>query len=213
MPECDYCGESFGSEGAYLDHLAADHEGELGPIDRRRVQDRSGGGSGIIAGLSAGPIALVLVLVLAGGAVAYVTFGVGGGNGGEPGEPYDYGAVHEHGTINVTIDGQTLDFSQPQYQYQNTQDRAFHFEAGNGQMWHVHARGVTVAYAMNTLGINVTQNSVTFNGTTYRNDDPEWEVIVEVNGESVNPQEYVLEGAGEGNFQQGDHIRILVRSA
>lgn len=208
MPDCDYCGESFGGEDAYLDHLAAEHEGELGPIDRRRVESSHGSGGGFLAGLSAGPVALVLVLVLAGGAVAYVTFGVGGG--GSPGEPSGYGAVHKHGTINATIDGQTLDFSRSKYQLQ---DRAFHFEGGNGRMWHVHARGVTLAYAMETLGINVTANSVTFNGTTYRDDDPKWEVVVEVNGESVDPDEYVLQGASETNFQQGDHIRIVVRQA
>lgn len=210
MPDCDYCGESFGGEDAYLDHLAAEHEGELGSIDRRRVEGRDGGAGGLLAGLSAGPIALVLVLVLAGGAVAYVTFGVGGGGGDSPGEPHDLGAVHEHGTINVTIDGRTIDFSRPKYQ---TQDQAFHFERGNGEMWHVHARGVTLAYAMGTLGIDVTENSVTFEGTTYRDDDSEWEVIVEVNGESVDPQEYVLQGASEANYQQGDHIRIVVREA
>lgn len=208
MPDCDYCGESFGGEDAYLDHLAAEHEGELGPIDRRRVESSDGGGGGLLAGLSAGPVALVLVLVLAGGAVAYVTFGVGGG--GSPGEPYDYGTVHKHGTINVTINGQTLDFRKSKYQMQ---DRAFHFEGGNGRLWHVHARGVTLAYAMETLGINVTANSVTFEGTTYRDDDPEWEVVVEVNGESVDPDEYVLQGASEANYQQGDHIRIVVRQA
>lgn len=215
MPDCDYCGESFGGEDAYLDHLASEHEGELGPIDRRRIEQREGGAGGLLAGVSAGPIALAVVLLLAGGAVAYVTLGVGGGGsgGGSPGEPHDLGAIHEHGTINVTIDGKTLDFSRPKYQ-KPRENPAFHFEAGTGRMWHVHARGVTLSYAVNTLGINVTENSVTFNGTTYRDSDPKWEVVVQVNGKSVDPDQYVLEGATrEANYQQGDHIRIVVKEA
>lgn len=38
MPDCSYCGESFETEGAYLDHLADAHDGELSRIDRRRIE-------------------------------------------------------------------------------------------------------------------------------------------------------------------------------
>jgi len=75
MPECDYCGESFDGEGAYLDHLAAEHEGELGAIDRRRVEDRESSGG---LDLALGPLILVGLLVIAGGVVVYVTFLMGG---------------------------------------------------------------------------------------------------------------------------------------
>ncbi|MFC7018356.1 MULTISPECIES: DUF3105 domain-containing protein [Haloarcula] len=37
MVDCDYCAASFEDEDDYLDHLAAEHEEELGSIDRRRV--------------------------------------------------------------------------------------------------------------------------------------------------------------------------------
>ena len=37
MVDCDYCSESVENEDAYLSHLAAEHDGELGAIDRRRV--------------------------------------------------------------------------------------------------------------------------------------------------------------------------------
>lgn len=204
MPNCDYCGESYGSTDAYLDHLASEHDEELGPIDRRRVEGRGSSVEGFAARLSAGPIVLALVLVLAGGLIAFVTFG---GGGSDSQQPYNYGAVHQHGTINVTIDGKTLDFSQLKYQ---VQDRAFHFERGNGKMWHVHANGVTLAYAMQTLGIEVTADSVTYNGTTYRDDASKWNVMVTVNGKSVDPDQYALKGASEQNYQQGDHIRIVV---
>ena len=169
MPDCDYCEESYGSTDAYLDHLASEHEEELGPIDRRRVESRGSSVEGFLAGLSAGPLVLASVIVLAGGVAVFATFG-GGGEG-----PYNYGGVHQHGPINVTIDGEALDFSQQKYQLQ---DRAFHFERGNGEMWHVHAQGVTLKYAMQTLGIEVTEDSVTYNGTTYRDDASKWNVIV-----------------------------------
>ncbi|MFB6218513.1 MAG: DUF3105 domain-containing protein [Halobacteriaceae archaeon] len=42
MPDCDYCGRSFDDEEAHLDHLAEVHADELGPIDRRRLEDRDG---------------------------------------------------------------------------------------------------------------------------------------------------------------------------
>lgn len=75
MPDCDYCGESFGDEGAYLDHLAAVHEGELGSIDERRVAERDADAGGSVP---LGPAVLVALLVAAGGLVVYVTFLMGG---------------------------------------------------------------------------------------------------------------------------------------
>lgn len=212
MPDCDYCGESFGSERAELEHLEAEHRDELGPIDRRRIGDVDDDGEG----LPTGPIALGAVLVAAAAVVAYVIFvGGGGGTGTAAGQPYDLGSVHYHGTINATIDGQQLDFSRPRFQ--NPQEYpAFHFEGGDGSIWHVHARGVTLGYAMNTLGINVTDSSVTYDGTTYRDSDPEWEVIVQVDGQDVDPDEFVLGGATDEQAArqgEGQHIRIVVREA
>jgi len=202
MPDCDYCGESFGDEDSYLDHLAADHRGELGAIDKRRVASHEGDGDG--GGFPLGPAILVGLLVFAGAVVVFVTFNFGGGGG----QPACTG--HCHGTINVTIDGQQLDFSQQRYQLQ---DEEFHFEAGNGRIWHTHATGVTLAEGMATLGIDVTADSVTFQGTTYRDGDPGTEVIVEVEGESVDPTSYVFRGTETGrNAEQGDHVRIVVRT-
>lgn len=79
MPECDYCGASFDSEEDHLKHLQSEHEGELGPIDRRRINKLEGGGGG---GLPTGPIILLLVVFASAAVVAYVTFGAGGGSGG-----------------------------------------------------------------------------------------------------------------------------------
>lgn len=202
MPECSYCGEAFDSEGAHLRHLQDEHEGELGSIDRRRVADFEGSDGG----LPTGPIVLGAVILIAIGVVLYVILFVGGGSGDGLGP---FGSAHEHGTIEMVVMGERVDFSQPEYQ--TVVDR-FHFEGGNGRIWHVHAEGVTLAWAMDTLpSIEITEDSVTFQGTTHRDSDPKTEVIVEVNGQSVDPESYVLQGAPVEQAENGDHVRIVVR--
>jgi len=75
MADCEYCGESFDGEDAYLDHLADAHDSELGAIDRRRVKEHTGGDGD----LPVGPIIIGVVIVLAIGLAAYATQLSGGG--------------------------------------------------------------------------------------------------------------------------------------
>lgn len=202
MPECSYCDAAFDDEAAYREHLRAAHADELDRIDRKRVGLDESGSDGP-------PIALYAVLV---GGVLIALVGVylvAGGSSGPSGSsaaaasPHDLGAVHYHGTIEVTVDGRTLDFSQRRYQLR---DRYFHFENGSANPWHVHGRGVTLAYAMETVGIELRDGGdvVAFDGTTYRDGDSGTTVSVTVNGEQVTPSTYVL--------QQGDHVRIVVET-
>lgn len=216
MPDCDYCGESFEDEQSYLEHLAATHEGELGSIDRRRVAEITSDDEG----LPTGPLVLGGVLLFAAALVAYVLLGLNGASGGATvnGVTVEQtpGAVtqsdHAHGTINVTIAGDELDFSRPEFQ-RPREFSAFHFEGGNGQVWHKHASGVTLRYAMATLGIGVTESSVTYDGTTYRDGDSGTTVSVTVNGTPVDPRTYELSGASDQNPQDGDRIKIVVTTA
>jgi len=202
VPDCDYCGESFDAEAARDDHLRETHRGELGRIDRRRLgldaDDADESGS------SVGVLLLGAVLAIGVVAVAVTTFVTGGGGGaGGAGEgPTNVGGVHYHGTVDVVIDGEAVDFSEPRYQYRTTGEDAFHFEGGDGSEWHGHAEGVTLAFAMDSVGIEVTETTVTFNGTTYDDADADTNVTVAVDGDPVTPDEYVLE--------DGDHIRIVV---
>ncbi|MDX1745764.1 MAG: hypothetical protein R3324_07490, partial [Halobacteriales archaeon] len=115
--------------------------------------------------------------------------------------PSGLGSVHLHGTIEMTVDGEAVDFSRDRYQLQAD---AFHFESREGGRWHVHARGVTLGWAMATLGIEVTGSSVTVEGRTYRDGADGVSVTVEVNGEPVSPASYVL--------REGDHVRIVVET-
>lgn len=209
MPECEYCGATHDSETAHLKHLKAEHRDELGPIDKRRIGDIDDDSE-----FPTGPVALGVVILASLAIVGYVVV-IAGSGGAEAGEPHSLGSVHQHGTINMTVDGHVVDFSKPQFQ-EPQHNQAFHFEGGVGEIWHVHAQGVTLHYALNTIDINVTDDAVTFNGTTYRDSDPEWDVIVEVDGEDVDPVSYVLQGVGPEDAAlngEGDDIHIVVRRA
>jgi len=203
VEECDHCGQEFDDEETYLRHLRDEHESDLSAIEVRRVagldtdDDRS-----VVA--YAGAVGAVVVA----GLLAYLLF-FSGGSGGGPGgvnaasaetTPTALGAAHYHGQIQVEIGGERLDFSRDRFQLQAD---AFHFEGGTGARWHGHARDVTLAWAMETLGIEVTNESVTYDGTTYR-DGEGATVTVEVNGEPVDPETYVL--------REGDSIRIVAES-
>ena len=205
MPECSYCGETFDEETAHLRHLEAEHAGDLGTIDKRRVADL-GDDDGEFP---TGPVVLGGVFLIAIAVVAYVIFFAGGGTGTGD-SPGSMGSAHEHGTMEMVVLGEEVDFSQDRYQI--AADR-FHFENRNGEIWHTHATGVTLQWAMGTLpDIEITEGSVTYQGTTYADDDPSYEVIVEVNGEPVDPAEHVLDGVSDASrAEQGDAVRIVVR--
>lgn len=210
MPECDHCGAEFDGEEAYLRHLGEVHEGELGRIEQRRVAELTGanGGEGGFA-VPTGPAVLGVVLVFALLLVGYVIFFLGSESGSAELGPT--GSDHEHGTLEMSVLGERVDFSESRYQV--VADR-FHFEAGNGRDWHTHATGVTLAWGMETLGIGLTEGSVTFEGTTYRDDDPDYDVRITVNGEPVDPETYVLQGVPPGEPpSNGDNVRIVVTRA
>ena len=215
MPDCDYCGDAFEDEQSHLEHLHEAHDGELGAIDRRRVEAALG--SDDDGGLPTGPIVLGVVLgisILIGG---YVIFAGGSGGGGNtingisvertPGQVS--GSAHAHGTINMTVAGERIDFGEAEYQRPG-EFAAFHFEGGDGRVWHKHAEGVTLEYAMATLGIEVTEDSVTIDGETYRDGDAGTNVSVTVDGEPVDPATHELQGASVADAAAGDSIRIVV---
>lgn len=74
MPDCDYCEASFDGEDDYLAHLRAEHEGELGPIDRRRIEESESDRE-----FPTGPVVLGVVLVAALAVVGYTVFAGGSG--------------------------------------------------------------------------------------------------------------------------------------
>ena len=214
MVECRYCECEFDDESVYHGHLQETHTDELGPIDRRRLEANESERSrtplvlaGVVLVLALGVMAGAgYVLLNGGGSGTDASVGNGGGPPAAPGnveavaqDPSGVGSVHYHGTIEMRVAGQSVDFSQPEYQLQAD---AFHFENGEGTRWHGHAQGITLEYAMSTLGIGVTNESVTFGGETYR-EGANVSVTVTVNGKPVVPSKYVL--------QEGDSVRIIVQ--
>ena len=203
MPDCRYCGASFDDDDSLDAHLIEEHRDDLGPIDRRRIEGTGDGGGFPV---ETGPLVLLGVIGVAVALVAYVVFFAGGGSSTvSPDDvaqtPTGIGSVHYHGTMDVSIDGTVVDASDPAYVKWETY-QAFHFDRVGDDRWHVHARGVTLEYAMSTFGIGVAENTVQFQGRTYDGTADGVSVTVAVNDEPVDPASYVL--------RQGDHVRVVV---
>lgn len=121
------------------------------------------------------------------------------------GEHIDHDEFHVHGTVDMTVNGESVNFSQDKYKTPG-HNQFFHFEGNSAPKWHAHTWGVTIQYGMGTLpGINVTDDSVTFDNTTYESSEDGTSITVEVNGESVDPSTYVL--------KDGDELTIEVESS
>ena len=234
MTDCEHCSETFEDDAAYLRHLGDEHPDEMGPIERRRLDELGGGESGpstplLVAGIAVGALLLAVILY------TLTIGGSGSGSAGELGElgpapsppehqlgpagsddvyrPYSIGSAHEHGPISVNVDGQQIDFRRPEFQHPREM-RAFHFEGGE-RRWHVHARGVTLEYALEATAFGVTNTSFAYDKVVYREGSnataPDgWEavtgatIVYEVNGEPVSPDTYVL--------QDGDSITVTVEA-
>lgn len=210
MTDCDYCSESFEDEGSYLTHLKKEHEGELSKIDQRRVDEA---GITIENPVNIGLIIIVGVTALAFAMVGYLIFAGGAASGDEP-----HGSTHEHGTLSLEIDGEPIDFSQPEYV---EQDGHFHFhgygeeDIGDGSyLWHTHSHGVTIEYALETLDIDIADDGsgLTVGGETYDATEPDTEISVTVDGTPVDPGEYELSGVSVDDAADGhgDDVEIVV---
>jgi hypothetical protein len=231
VTDCEHCDRSFDDEAAYLRHKDAEHPDEMGRIERRRLEELGGtSGDGVSTPLLLAGLAVAALIVAV--VIYTITAGSGGASGalgelgpapnppghelGPPGadeayRPYQIGSAHDHGQITVRIDGESIDFRQPQFQHPQEM-RAFHFEAGEAR-WHAHAQGVTLEYALEATAFGVTNTSFAYDGVVYRRGSnasaPDgWAVVTDatvvyrVNGNTVQPETYVL--------QEGDSIQVVV---
>lgn len=114
-----------------------------------------------------------------------------------PGREYSSSHPHAHGSLEVTIDGEEVNFSQERYVMN---DAYFHFHGDEGgSRWHAHSTNLTVDYAISAFDdFEMTNGSITVNETTYDAD----QTTVRINGESVDPDRYVL--------KDGDQIELVV---
>ena len=102
------------------------------------------------------------------------------------------GSAHEHAAFIVKVNGQNIDFSQPQYQVQSDY---IHVENGDGSTLHRHATNVTFADFLKSVKMDIDKknNCLIFtNGTEYC-DDNNNKLRTFINGNSTKSiSDYVL---------------------
>lgn len=123
--------------------------------------------------------------------------------------PHDQGSVHMHGFLTFHVNGESVDYDASRFYESVTGNKNFHFHdyTDNEKVTHVHAKGVTVHYALNSLpGITIGDPSqIKINGTTYDTSDAETSVEVTVSNEQVDMKKYVL--------KERDHIEVLITTS
>lgn len=208
--KCEYCNRTLDSEEAYREHLRLRHGDELDEDEALRAAGESGRERLISVGV---PILTVIFVAVVGFGLLAVGADVADWSSSETTTttsaerakytPTDTGSRHVHGQITVVIEGTEIDFGKRRYQLQ---DEAFHMEGSGDERWHIHARNVTLEYAINTFpDLGIGRGSVTYDGTTYRDSAAGTTIEITVNGDPVDPVTYVI--------QKGDTIRIVVRTS
>ncbi len=203
--ECGKCGESFSSEREKLRHLLQEHKEELSSHRRdelKRELNRIGSerSDGLDFPARSATLVMLFLAVLGGGYAAFTTgavsFSAGSDEGGGPVSVGPVGSTHDHASFSVVVEGERVDFSLSRYQLQSQE---VHFENGDGSTIHKHATGVTVGYALQTLGMGVNETCLETVSDTYC--EPDGDLTVTVNGGEVEePAETVI--------RDGQNIRI-----
>ncbi|MDG5821127.1 hypothetical protein [Natronococcus sp. A-GB7] len=194
---CPYCGESV-ADDEYVSHLERAHDGDLEGLDRRLVDEHGRTASRNVKPYVLG-VAVVVLFVVAYLAIFLMPAPV---ETAAVQQPDADSPTHLHGDILLEYDGSVVDFDDPQY---IERDSCFHFHGyDNAEVWHVHCEGVTLEYAMATLGMELAEDSLAVDGEVYDEDDAGTTVSVTVNGDPVDPERYVLE--------DGDDVRIVAET-
>lgn len=194
---CPYCGESV-ADDEYVSHLERAHDDDLEGLDRRLVDERGRTASRNFRPYVLG-VAVVVLFVVAYLAVFLMPAPV---ETAAVQQPDADSPTHVHGDIHLEYDGAVVDFDDPQYL---ERDGCFHFHGyDNAEVWHVHCEGVTLEYAMATLGMELAEDSLVVDGEDYDESDDGTAASVTVNGDPVDPERYVLEG--------GDDVRIVAET-
>ena len=110
------------------------------------------------------------------------------------------GSAHTHAAFLIKVNGENIDFSQPQYQVQSDY---IHVENGDGTTLHRHATNVTFAEFLKSIKMDLDETNkclVFTNGTQYCNNENN-QLRTFVNGNSTEPiSDYVI----------NDNDRLLV---
>ena len=114
------------------------------------------------------------------------------------------GTTHEHMSILIFMDGDVVDLKQRRYMLR---DESVHLEDDDGFVIHKHAKGVTLTYFFSTLGIDITENCITFDtGRQYCNSQSSDKVLsIIINGDRVDdPNTYELANLDKILINYGD---------
>ena len=90
-----------------------------------------------------------------------------------------FASAHDHADFAVFINGQKIDFSQAKYQTKIPNDPSLcgdtsklaHLHAGDGNVAHEHATGVTWQYFISTLNITLSKDCIEIDGNSYCSSD------------------------------------------
>ncbi|MDS0282633.1 hypothetical protein [Haloarcula onubensis] len=113
----------------------------------------------------------------------------------------DQSHPHSHGQLDMTVAGEPVEFTQDRYVLASER---FHFHGDEGgERWHAHSLSLTVADALSTFpGTNVSGDTMTYDGTTYRENGTSSSFVVTVDGDRVDPDTYVL--------KDGDQVAVTL---
>ena len=180
MHKCDQCDREFNTEEGLNQHKADKHgmsRHEKKEIKRHKEEERKEEINKKVKSKKMKKwiiVAVIIIALVAGGYYAFTLI---------PSSPSSNvvvgpaGSTHIHQDIKVYMNGKAIDFSQPKYQLRS---RLVHFEGGDGNVMHTHATGMTLGYALETMGIQLT-DCLAIDGTKYC-DEGNKTVKVYVNG-------------------------------
>lgn len=128
------------------------------------------------------------------------------------GDDGDDDELHEHGYLFAEIDGEEVDFSDPNYLEEESDDAAyeFHFhDYDEDERWHMHEIRLTLSEALDLLpGVDSTTDgdaySLSIEGESYTDGENASITATERDAGEIDPDSYEL--------HDGDVIEIVIES-
>ena len=114
-----------------------------------------------------------------------------------------YDEYHVHADFLIYIQDEKIDLEKEIYMTTSEQElhEHAHLHDANGEVQHMHKEGITFAEFINSLGLNVTDECITYDGTEYCSSEEESLLLF------VNNEQY--EGSIT-NFEAMDEDRVLL---
>lgn len=204
MVECDYCEEEFEDKRALHLHWGEEHEDEINSHEQEKVKkakrEKEKDKQRKRAQYRQYSYYVISIIALVGlGAAGYLLMPEGAVLDNSETDIGPAGSAHTHADFLVVIDGDTIDFSQRQYQV--VSDKA-HVEGGNGRVVHGHAEGATFRFFLNSLGFDYNATYLETPGEQYFENGKQVKMFVDTSGDWREIEPKALE------FSTGDRILL-----